>query len=134
MRTWVAMYAIVWLAFFEILMVLFRVFDFVTSIALHGALGVAILVLAFYVARALRKTACPPRIKRISVTTFALAIFQGFLGVALFLGIQYSWGVIYADVMAFLHVTTSIAIITQASSSATAFDMWEEKEFQTSPA
>jgi len=28
-----------------------------------------------------------------------------------------------------LHVGNALAIITQASSSATAYDMWEEKEF-----
>jgi hypothetical protein len=63
------------------------------------------------------------------LTTFALAIFQGVLGLALATGIYLSWGTTYSEVISFLHVVTSIAIITQASSSATAYDMWEEKEF-----
>lgn len=123
------MYAIIWLAFFEILLVLFPVFGFTANITLHGVLGVGILALAFYIQRTVHRTACPARIKRIVSTTFALAVFQGALGLALAAGIELSWGSVLANIVAFLHVATSIAIITQASSSATAFDMWEEKEF-----
>jgi hypothetical protein len=72
----------------------------------------------------------PDRIKRITRTTWYLAIFQGVLGIALALGIMLSWGSLYASVVSFVHVVNALAIITQASSSATAFDMWEEKEFQ----
>jgi hypothetical protein len=129
MRTWVAMYTIIWLAFFEIVLVLFPAFSYTITITLHGILGVAILALAFYIQRAVRRSSCPDRIKRIAVTTFAFAIFQGVLGLALAAGIQMSWGSTYRDVISFLHVATSIAIITQASSSATAYDMWEETEF-----
>ena len=124
------MYAVIWLALFEILLVLFPVFGFTLNIVLHGILGVGILVFTFYIQRSVRRTSCPARIKRIVVTTFALAVFQGVLGLALFTGIELSWGSTYSDIISFLHVVTSIAIITQASSSATAFDMWEEKEFQ----
>lgn len=127
------MYTIIWLAFFEILLVLFRAFDFTTNIVLHGILGVGILAFAFYIQRSVRRTSCPERIKRITVTTFALAIFQGALGLVLAAAIELSWGSTFVYVIAFLHVATSIAIITQASSSATAFDMWEEKEFLAAP-
>jgi hypothetical protein len=34
----------------------------------------------------------------------------------------------------FFHVAIALAIITQASSSATSYDMWEEKEFNEGPA
>jgi hypothetical protein len=37
------------------------------------------------------------------------------------------------DSINFLHVAVALAIITQAASSATAFDMWEEKEFILKP-
>jgi len=130
MRTWAAMYLVIWLAFFEILLVLFPAFSYAINITLHGILGIGILALAFYIQRAVRMTSCPARIKRIAVTTFAFAVFQGVLGLALAAGINQSWGSTYTDIMSFLHVGASIAIITQASSSATAFDMWEEKEFQ----
>jgi hypothetical protein len=124
------MYAIIWLAFFEILLVLFPAFSYAINITLHGILGIGILAFAFYIQRAVRGTSCPARIKRITATTFILAILDGVLGLALAAGIQLSWGSTYRDVISFLHVATSIAIITQASSSATAFDMWEEMEFQ----
>ena len=125
------MYTVIWLAFFEILLVLFPAFSYDVNITLHGILGVGILAFAYYIYRAVRATSCPARIKRIAATTFAFAIFQGVLGLALAAGIHFSWGSTYTDVISFFHVAISIAIITQASSSATAFDMWEEKEFQS---
>lgn len=128
------MYVLIWLAFFEILLVLFPAFDYTINLALHSILGVGILAFAFYIQRAVRGTSCPDRIKRITKTTFGLAVFQGVLGIALAVGIALSWGSLYATVINFLHVANAIAIITQASSSATAFDMWEEKEFQSVPA
>jgi len=127
------MYVLIWLALLEIILVLFPAFSFTVNTALHGVLGLGILVLAFYVQRSVRRTSCPDRIKRITRTTFALAILQGVLGLALAAGIELSWGSTFASVINFLHVVNSIAIITQASSSATAYDMWEEKEFQAAP-
>lgn len=129
LKTWAAMYGLIWLAFFEIILVLFPAFDSTIVLVLHSVLGVGILALAFYIQRAVRGTSCPDRIKRITRTTFGLAVFQGALGIALAAGMMLSWGVFYAAVVNFLHVANAIAIITQASSSATAFDMWEEKEF-----
>lgn len=123
------MYGLIWLAFIEILVVLFPAFDYSVNIVLHGVLGVGILASSFYIQRAVRRTSCPDRIKRITKTTFSLAIFQGVLGLALAVGLALSWGSLYSTVINFLHVANAIAIITQASSSATAFDMWEEKEF-----
>jgi hypothetical protein len=128
------MYTIIWLSFFEILLVLFPVSGFTVNTTLHGLLGLGILGFAFYIQRAVRKTSCPDRIKRIAVTTFVFAVSQGVLGLALAAGIEMSWGTLYTNVISFFHVGISIAIITQASSSATAFDMWEEKEFQATPA
>ena len=134
MKTWVSMYAIIWVALLEILLVLFPVFGFTLNVALHAVLGAVIFAFAFYIRRGVRRTACPDRIKRIATTTFGLAILQGVLGVLLFAAINYAWGTSYVTIINFLHVINSIAIITQASSSATAYDMWEEKEFQSLPA
>lgn len=128
------MYAVIWLALFEILLVIFPEFSFNVNVTIHGVLGVAILGFAFYIQRAVRKTPCPYRIKRITVTTLGLAVFQGLLGLLLVAAIKLSWGGVYVTIINFLHVVNSIAIITQASSSATAYDMWEEKEFQAAPA
>ena len=130
MKTWVAMYTLIWLAFLEIVFVLFSPLAYLFNVGIHAALGVGVLALAFYVRQKVRPSGCPARIKRITSTTLALAAVQGLLGVALAAGNAFSWGPTYAGVVSFLHVVNGIAIITQASSSATAYDMWEEKEFE----
>lgn len=134
MKTWVAMYVIIWLAFLEIIQALFLHVGYTLDLAIHSVLGVGILAFAFYVQRKVRQTPCPDRIKRITRTTWSLAVVQALLGVGISVGVALSWGSLYATVMEFLHVAIALAIITQASSSATAFDMWEEKEFQSNPA
>jgi len=130
MKSWQAMYLIIWVAFLQILFILFSPLNYDVNLAVHAVVAIAVLGLAFYIYRSVRSTSCPDRIKRITRTTWYLAIFQGVLGIALALGIMLSWGSIYASVVSFLHAVNALAIITQASSSATAFDMWEEKEFQ----
>jgi hypothetical protein len=130
MKTWIAMYGLIWLAFFEIILAMFLPVDYTINMAVHVPLAIAVLAFAFYIQREIRRTPCPERIKRITRTTWSLAIFQAILGVALMVGTSLSWGGLYATVISFLHVGNALAIITQASSSATSFDMWEEKEFQ----
>ena len=129
MKTWAAMYGIIWLAFLEIMLVLFLPFAYAINVAIHVVIGGAILGFAFFIYRNVRRTSCPDRIKRITRATWNLCILQAALGVALVLGIVLSWGSLYATVLSFLHVGNALAIITQASSSAMAFDMWEEKEY-----
>jgi len=133
MGTWQLMYLIIWIAFFQILFILFSPLPYSVNVAVHGLVGIAILGLAFQVSRDLSRSSCPDRIKRISKVTRNLAVLQGILGIALGIGYALSWGSLYAGVVSFLHVGNALAIITQASSSATAFDMWEEKEFQIAP-
>ena len=130
MDNWKAMYAIIWVAFFQIVFVLFSPLGDTANLVVHVAVAVAILGLAFAVYRGVGRTSCPARIKRITKTTWYLAIFQGVLGLALAAGVMLSWGSTYFGAVGFVHVATALAIITQASSSATAYDMWEEKEFQ----
>ncbi len=128
------MYLLIWVALLQILFILFSPLGSplgdAVNLAVHAIIGIAILGLAFYIARGVRHTSCPDRIKRITKTTWSLAVLQAVLGVALALGTIFSWGSLYHSVIAFLHVVNALAIITQASSSATAFDMWEENEFQ----
>ncbi|MDG7008584.1 MAG: hypothetical protein JRN06_10135 [Nitrososphaerota archaeon] len=130
MDNWKAMYAIIWVAFFQIVFILFSPLGDAVDLVVHVVVAVAILGLAFAVYRGVRRTSCPSRIKRITKTTWYLAIFQGVLGLALAAGVMLSWGSTYFGAVGFMHVATALAIITQASSSATAYDMWEEKEFQ----
>jgi hypothetical protein len=54
-----------------------------------------------------------------------MAAFDGLLGIPLYL---FREGTIHWAVN-LLHLIIAVAIITQASSAATAYDMWEEKEF-----
>lgn len=133
MRTWQLMYLIIWIAFFQIIFILFSPLTYSVNVVVHGLIGITILVLAFQVNRELSGSSCPDRIKRITKTTRNMAVLQGALGIALGVGYALSWGSLYEGVVSFLHVANALAIITQASSSATAFDMWEEKEFQTPP-
>lgn len=80
-----------------------------------------------------KTTSCPDRIKRITKATLGFAVFQAILGIALYIALAVNAGGILVDLANFLHVAAALAIITQASSSATAFDMWEEKEFTQAP-
>lgn len=130
MDNWKAMYMMIWIAFLQIVFILFSPLGDTVNLAIHAVIAVAILGLAFTIYRGIGRTSCPDRIKRITRTTWYMGIFQGVLGIALALGVMLSWGSIYIGVVSFVHVGNALAIITQASSSATAFDMWEEKEFQ----
>ena len=129
MKTWSAMYFLVWIALVQILIVLFPVLPGSETYDMHGLVGVVLVGVALYVYRSVRKTACPDRIKRISKTTAILAGVQGLLGLTLFAGMMMHFGSVFQTIILFVHVINAIAIITQAASSATAFDMWEEKEF-----
>jgi hypothetical protein len=127
------MYGIIWLCLIEILFLYFSPFDDSITVAVHGTLGVLIFALAFYISHKVQATNCPDRIKRITRTTRNLAILQGVLGLALAGVVMMDLATIYASIIGLLHLANSLAIITQASSSATAYDMWEEKEFQAAP-
>lgn len=127
------MYLMIWVTFFQILFILFSPFSEDVDLAVHVVGGVAILGLAFVIYRGVGRTSCPDRVKRITRATWYLAILQGVLGIALATGVMLSWGPTYTTVVSLMHVANALAIITQASSSATAYDMWEEKEFQAPP-
>lgn len=135
MKTWALMYALIWVAFIEIMIVMFPVLGTFPTYDLHLVVGVVVLAMAYAVYVGVKAAPCPDRIKRITKTTFGLGIFQAVLGIVLY-GALYSGagpGGLWITVINFFHVAVAIAMITQASSSATAFDMWEEKEFQATP-
>lgn len=128
------MYGLIWLSFIQILFVLYSPFgDDALTVAVHAPLGLVIFVLAFYVSRKVWSSACPERIKRITKTTRNLALLQGVIGFVYAGAVSVGVATIYLWVISIIHVANSLAIITQASSSATAFDMWEEREFQVAP-
>jgi hypothetical protein len=129
MKTWALMYLLIWLVFLEMLIAFFPVLAFQPNEYLHGVVGVAVAALAVGVFREIRKSECPDRIKLIVKTTASFTIADGLLGVVLFLPSQWSLTGSVLDFVRFLHFALAVAIITQASASALAFDMWEEKEF-----
>lgn len=123
------MYALIWVAFIQILVVMFPVLETFQTYDLHLIIGVIVLAMAYVVYSRVKATPCPNRIKLITRTTFGLGVFQAVLGVALYAILYVGGSGLVINVIDFLHVVTAIAMITQASSSATAYDMWEEKEF-----
>lgn len=134
MKTWSVMYALIWASFAQILIIMFPVIGLPSTLDLHLVVGVAVIALALVAFRRVRETTCPDRIKRIAKTTAILGAFQAVLGALLYAALRLGAGVPFQDVVLLLHVVTALAIITQAASSATAFDMWEEKELaQASP-
>lgn len=133
MKTWVALYLLIWVVFLEMLIILFPVFGEQASEGLHEVVGVAVVVLAYYAFLKVQKTSCPYRIKLITRTTTILAIIAGLIGVILSLPGSYALTGSIEEFVLFLHFGLAVAVITQASSSATAYDMWEEKEFAQAP-
>jgi hypothetical protein len=131
LRTWGLLYLVIWASFFQILIILFPVLGSDPTYDLHFVVGVIVVGLAYSAHARVRKTNCPDRIKRITKATAIIAIVQGLLGILLYSSVRLSVGVPFTNIIVFLHVVLALTIITQASSSATAYDMWEEKEFDT---
>jgi hypothetical protein len=132
MNIWKQLYAMVWLAFLQIVIILITLYvpGFKTYLVYgHTFLGLVILGLAHYNSAQIKRTEAPSRLKRIVKSTAALATLQIILGVILFASVILAIGIPFIGVIAFFHIVTALAIITQASSVATAYDMWEEKEY-----
>jgi heme A synthase len=124
---WSRLYGLIWLAFAQfVLAALTEVAAFV--IYLHFVVGLGVLILAWTNYATLKKTEAPDRIIRISKTTAILAVFQIIVGIVnyvLMMDFRNSLG----TAVNILHLIVALAILSQASSTATAYDMWEEKEF-----
>jgi hypothetical protein len=130
LKTWSLLYLVIWISFLQILIILFPVFGSDTTYELHFVVGVVVVGLTYAAYSRVKKTSCPDRIKRITKATATIAIVQGFLGIVLFLADRLGVGVPFTGFIVFIHAVLAITIITQASSSSTAYDMWEEKEFE----
>lgn len=130
MKLWNLLYLIVWLVFLDFVLVLTPVGDRNLLVWGHAILGVAVLALAYVNMTEIRKTKAPDRLKRISRVTLSFAAVQLVLGIFLFLSLVAGVEVPLTRLIDIVHVVIALAIITQASSVATAYDMWEEKEFK----
>lgn len=133
MRLWAALYAMIWVVFVEFLLAMKPEPGPVLPY-LHLSLGFVIVALAWSNARALKATRVPGRVKRISASTLQLSAFVAILGILLWFSVGATWllflGITVWDLIIFLHVVGSIAVITQAAAAAIAYDMWEDREFE----
>jgi len=127
-NVWRQFYALVWLTFLQIVIIVMPRFT-VFLVDAHVLLGLVILALAHLNNGRLRKTDAPQRLKRIAKATAILATVQIILGMVLYADLRLSVSIPLIEVIAFVHLVIALAIITQASSVATAYDMWEEHEF-----
>jgi hypothetical protein len=123
----------VWLAFLQIVIILESRIPVLGSYLVYGHvfLGLVILGLAHYNNAQIKKTEAPNRLKRIAKSTAILASIQIIFGVILLANLMLSSAIpaVLVGIVLLLHIMTALAIITQASSVATAYDMWEEKEY-----
>ena len=128
MTIWKQLYVMIWLAFLQIIIILLPRFV-IYLVDVHLLLGLAILGLAHYDNMLIKKSEAPNRLKRIVKSTAVLASIQPILGIILYLNIRLNVAIPLVEVIVFLHLALALAIITQAASVATAYDMWEEHEF-----
>jgi len=123
LKLWARLYLMIWLAFIQFFVTAFS--EIFGVLYLHSVVGIAILVLAIMNYRELMKTSAPNRVKRISKAIPAMAGLNGVIGIPLYV---FTEGTIHWAITV-LHLVVALAMIAQASSTATAYDMWEEKEF-----
>jgi hypothetical protein len=130
MRLWKRLYGTVWLAFFSCVIIP-RWTGSKIGLWAHVMLGLAMFVITQSNARSLQALPVPGRLKRISKATVGFAVFQIICGLAYGAVMHFSPHLYAAaPALRIAHVVCALAILAQASSLATAYDMWEEKEFQ----
>jgi len=127
---WKLLYAMVWLAFLQIVIIVMPRFS-PSLVDAHAILGLVILALAHYNNAKMKHTEAPNRLKRIAKSTAILATIQIILGIILYANIRMYMNVPLVEAILFVHIVIALAIITQAASVATAYDMWEEHEYDS---
>jgi uncharacterized membrane protein len=129
MPLWSELYNTVWLAFFGCVLIP-RWMGSRIGLAAHVLLGLAMLVVTLTNVKRLAVLPVPERLKRISRVTAGFSVFQLVVGLALGGVAHLAPNLPYASpVLRGIHAVCALAILSQASSVATAYDMWEEKEF-----
>ena len=130
MALWKSLYAMVWLAFLQIVIIVMPRFT-LYLVDVHVLLGLVILGLAHYNNAKMKKTEAPNRLKRITKTTAILATVQIIFGLILYANLRMNVSLPLVGVIVFIHIVIALAIITQAASVATAYDMWEDHEYES---
>ena len=128
MELWKKLYNTVWLAFFCCVLIP-RWMGLYIGLPVHVVLGLLMLFLTQSNAKRLRALPVPDRLKRISKATAGIAMFQLVAGIAMGGARHLAPNVpyLYATLTG-IHVVCALTILAQASSTATGYDMWEEKE------
>ncbi len=130
MELWKRLYNTIWLAFFSCLLIP-RWMGKYAGPPVHVLLGLAVLLATRDNARRLAALAVPDRLKRISRTTAGFALFQLIEGLVFGAVTHLAPNLpIAGPVLEAAHVVCALTILAQASSVATAYDMWEEKEYE----
>ena len=133
MQLWKKLYSTIWLAFFSCALIP-RWMGPYAGWPVHALLGLAMLIVTQSNARRLATLPVPPRLQRISKVTAGIAVFQLIFGLVLGVVTHLAPRLpIVVGALFGIHVVCALAILSQASSVATAYDMWEEKEFGVQP-
>ena len=130
MALWKTLYAMIWLASLQILIIVMPRFT-LYLVDVHALLGLIILGLAHYNNAKIKRTEAPNRLKRIAKSTAILATVQIILGLILYANLRMNVAIPLVEAIIFIHIVIALAIITQAASVATAYDMWEDHEYDT---
>lgn len=129
MVLWRRLYNTVWLAFFSCVLIS-RLLGPHIGTPVHVILGLLLLIMTVTNARSLAALPVPERLKRISKVTAGFAIVQTLSGLVLGGIMHLSMNLPrIPSILHGVHVVCALAILAQAASVATAYDMWEEKEF-----
>jgi len=134
MELWRRLYNTVWLAFLSCVLIP-RWMGPRVGLIVHALLGLFLLIMAQTNAKRLGALPVPDRLKRISRVTAGIAIFELIAGLALG-GVSHLAPHLPFALPALrgIHIVCALTILAQASSVATGYDMWEEKEFGPAPA
>jgi hypothetical protein len=133
MQLWNRLYLTVRLAFLACVLIP-RWMGVHVGAPVHVLLGLIIVIITWTNARSLAALPVPQRLMRISKAAMGFAIFQAIIGIA--------WAActhlapaspIILLIFRGIHVVCALAILAKTSSLATSYDMWEEKEFETTP-
>jgi hypothetical protein len=129
MPLWRRLYSTVWLAFLSCVLIS-RLLGAHVGTPVHVILGILLLIVTVTNARSLSALPVPERLKRICKVTAGFAVFQMLNGLALGAIVHLSLNLPrLPSILHGIHVVCALTILAQAASVATAYDMWEEKEF-----
>jgi hypothetical protein len=133
MLLWKKLYNTVWLAFFSCILIPRWIVPIV-GLPLHIFLGLAMIAITQVNMRQLAVLPVPDRLKRICKVTAGIVLFQMVSGLVLGVIGHFAPNLFTVfSVIRGIHIVCALAILAQASSVATGYDMWEEKEFGPVP-